>query len=130
MRLIYLGSPYFHKRNSVMHKRVSLTAHCLAFFRRTAENVVLYSPIVQWSRVAFENELPHDFGSWAQQDFFMIRKSSALWVLAIDGWQESFGLSQEIEYANDIGHEILYIIPEGIGLDGGPNYVLTTDKPI
>ena len=129
MRLIYLGSPYFHKSQSVMDRRVRLTAHCMAHFRRTAENIVIYSPIVQWSRVALENNLSHEFKTWAQHDFFMIRKASVLWALTIPGWKESFGLSQEIEYAKDIGHEVLYVIPEGMDTDGGPNYVLTPDEP-
>lgn len=125
MRLIYLGSPYFSNSKDIMDVRVRHAEHCMAHFRRTASEVVVYSPIVQWSSVAHNHELPHDFDSWAQQDFFMIRKASAIWVLTISGWKESYGLSQELEYAADIGKPVMYIIPE----EQSTNYVLTSDRP-
>lgn len=130
MRLIYLGSPYSHKQTSIMHLRVSVTAHCMAHFRRSASELVLYSPIVQWSRVAFENDLPHDFETWKQHDFFMIRKSSALWVLTIDGWRESYGVQQEMEFAKDINTPIMYVVPEwDEAFSDITGYFLTSDEP-
>ena len=112
MRLIYLGGPYSDENKELMKERVDKQAHALAYFARTADNLVLYSPIVHWSYVEFTYELPHDFNFWKQQDFHMIRQATAMWVLALDGWKESFGLGQEIEYARDIGKEVMFVIPD------------------
>lgn len=123
MRLIYLGGPYSHKNKEVMKERVNEAARVLAYFASTAKNLILYSPIVQWSTVAFAHELPHDFNFWKQQDFHMIRQSTAMWVLPLIGWRNSFGLSQELEYARDIGKEVLFVVPEK------EIFVLTPDEP-
>ena len=118
-----MGGPYSHKSPMVMKERVDQQAHALAHFARTAENLVIYSPVVHWSAVAFANDLPHDFNFWKQQDFHMIRQATAMWVVTLAGWQESFGLQQEIEYARDIGREVMYVIPED------SIYILTPDEP-
>ena len=123
MRLIYLGSPYSSKHKIRMIDRMNSTQHCLAHYRRTAPELVLYSPIALWAPIANDHDLAHGFDTWAQQDFFMIRKSSALWILTIDGWKESYGLLQEIEYAHDISKPIMYVIQDSTG------YVLTSDRP-
>lgn len=95
----------------------------MVHFRQKGANVVLYSPIIQWARAAQEHDLPHGFEAWAQYDFFMIKKASALWILTLAGWRKSYGLGQEIEYAKDIGREVLYVIPED------DSYFLTSDEP-
>ena len=123
MRLIYLGGPYSHKEKSIMNERVEHHAKVLAYFARTAENLVLYSPIIHWSMVAYSHDLPHDFNYWKQQDFHMIRTATAMWVTVLPGWRESFGLGQELEYAKDIGREIMYVIQDST------EFHITSDEP-
>ena len=53
----------------------------------------------------------------------MIKKSSAMWVLTLPGWDESFGVSQEMEYAESIDREIFYVTK------GFTDYVLTDARP-
>ncbi len=62
--------------------------------------------------------------TWAQQNFFMIKKASAMWVLTAENWDRSYPVSQEIEYAESIQRETLYLLPEPKG------YVLTDAKPV
>ncbi len=130
MRLIYLGSPYSHKEEDVRRQRVIDAAEVLAHYATVGKNLCLYSPIVHWSTVAFAHDLPHDLDFWMQQDFHMIRLSTALWVLTSEGWEESFGLNQEIEFAESIGRETFYVIKDSPGFyvtDARPTRTPTTD---
>lgn len=124
MRLIYLAGPYSDPKESVREERVNEFIRALAFFTDQSHDLCLYSPIVQWHEVAKQYKLPHDFQYWAQRDFFMIQKSFSLWVLTIPGWDKSYGVGQEMEFANSIERDIVYVIP-----DPEFGYVLTDAKP-
>lgn len=110
MRLIYLGSPYTHTLRKIRKARVAKVREALAYFANNAKNLCLYSPISHWAGVAEDHELPHDFTFWVQQDFHMIRQSTALWVLTVPGWKQSYGLRQEIEFASDLKKPVLYVV--------------------
>jgi hypothetical protein len=109
MRLIYLAGPYSDKDESVRQQRVDKLAEAIAYFMNVAENLFLFSPILHHYKIANNHSLPHDFKFWAQRDFFMIRQASALWVLTISGWDTSFGVAQEIEFAESLGRDIFYV---------------------
>jgi len=123
MRLIYLAGPYSHKKENVRQERLSKHAQVLAYFAHHAKSLHLYSPIVHWHGVASEHELPKDFNFWMEHDFFMIRLSSAVWVITSDGWKTSFGLEQEMAFAQDIKKEIFYVIEES------PKFHITDTRP-
>lgn len=109
MRLVYLGSPYHSTEERIRRQRVKKVQEALAYFANNTDNLCIYSPISHWSGVADSHELPHDFRFWLQQDFHMIRVSTALWILTIDGWKESYGLEQEMEFAESISKPIVYV---------------------
>lgn len=123
MRLIYLAGPYSDTDESVRQQRVDAYAETVAHFLGTTENLFIFSPILYHAPLADKYNLSRDFSFWAQRDFFMIRQSSAMWVLTLPGWEDSFGVSQEMEFAESIGRDILYVIPEIYG------YVLMDRRP-
>lgn len=112
MRLIYLASPYNDPSPTIREARKEAVADCMAYFARTAADVCIYSPIMNWGYVAVKHTLPHSFDFWAQQDFHMIQKSRAVWVLKVEGWEDSYGIRQEMEYANNINRPLFYVYPE------------------
>jgi len=123
MRLIYLAGPYADPNADVREERVNRYAEAVAYFINNAEQLFLFSPILQCSHVANRHDLPHDFSFWAQRDFFMIKKSSAVWVLTLPGWEKSYGLSQELEYAESIKRDVLYVLQEST------EFVVTDARP-
>lgn len=123
MRLIYLANPYSHNDKDVMTARYDATMEALAKFTALTEDLCFYSPIISWHEIALRHKLAGDFTYWRKRDFFMIRKAAALWVLPLEGWQESFGVSQEIEFAEDIGRGVMYV------LDWTTNLIVTPEKP-
>lgn len=84
-------------------------AACAYLSYNTNLNLVVFSPIAKWAPIAEQFDLPHGFDHWQKQDFFLIRKSKVLLVLAIDGMKNSSGLQHEIEFAQEIGREILLL---------------------
>lgn len=112
MRLIYLAGPYKSDDEAVRQKRVEQYAAAVYYFAMSSPNLCLFSPVLHC--VSIDNLLKefHDFSFWAHRDFFMIKKSSAMWVLTIPGWQESYGVAQELEYAESIDREVFYVIQD------------------
>lgn len=126
MRLIYLASPYTHKSKYVRNqRRLANQAACAFFTDEAYPNILVYSPLAHWGQIADQYGLPPDFDFWAQRDFFIIQKSSAVWVLPLDGWQNSKGISLELEYARDINRPVQFI-QDQIDKSTGESYLYLT----
>ncbi len=122
MQLIYLASPYTDKSHEVREQRHLEVAKAVAYFANHAKHLCVYSPICHWHPVASRFNLPHDFNFWMQQDFHMIRQAKAMWILRLEGWDKSYGISQEIEFAASIRRPIILLSQHK------DRYVLTDDK--
>lgn len=104
--MIYLASPYTHDDPNVREVR---------YLKAVAETVrlaslrhVVYSPVVHWHEVAKRHFLPHDASFWEYQNRSMLRLATALYILTLDGWQESVGVTQEIFWAKELNIHIIY----------------------
>ena len=102
--VIYVCSPYSSnpKKN---YKAV------LSYVVETFENkgIVLFSPIVYGHTIAKKLDYAITWEYWEGFDLEMLEKSDEVWVLMLDGWSESVGVKQEIEYAKKLGKIIRYI---------------------
>lgn len=116
MRLIYLASPFTNPNPSVRQNRRLAAAGVLAYYAKPEAELSLYSSIVHWGYVEEFYSVPQEFEYWKNQDFFMINKSHALWVLPLEGWLKSYGVRLEIEYAKDLQRPIFYIQANHHGL--------------
>jgi hypothetical protein len=57
----------------------------------------------------------NDSGFWTDVDEYWQRQCKMLFVVKIDGWEESTGLDREIQLAKEVGQTIVYIdYPEDI----------------
>lgn len=101
MSYLYLGQPYSHDDPAVMKRRYLEGERVTAELMRAGRTV--YAPIVHFHQMALRHDLPtsHDF--WLAHNFAMLRKADALVVLKLDGWQQSRGLSAEIDLASAAG---------------------------
>lgn len=105
--MIYLASPYAHSDPAVMQKRYETMVQFVNDEYRK-ENVV-YSPIVHNHPVAVLGGLPRTWDFWRKIDLPVLRRCNELWVVCLDGWRESKGVSAEIEYAKLIELPTRYI---------------------
>lgn len=92
---------------ALMQKRYEYAAMRTALFLKAG--VTIFSPINHCHPIARKHDLPRTWTFWKQHDLNFIKASEQLWVLMMPGWEESEGISAEIEYAISIGIRVLYI---------------------
>lgn len=101
-KMIYLASPYSHSDETIRQYRYEAA---LAY---TAEQLrsgfIVFSPIVYGHQFDKRFSIGQDFESWAAINYWMLGACDEIHILAIDGWDTSKGVAEEIRYANH--HEI------------------------
>lgn len=100
----YLASPYSHDDPDVRHMR-ALEANTFSG-ALLARGVHVYSPIWATHRANQCHELPTDHVFWLAFNKAFIDPATGIIVCDIDGWRESKGCRQEIEYARDTGKPV------------------------
>jgi len=103
--MIYLASPYTHKKRSVRFQRFIAVA--LAAAKLINDNQVVYSPIVHNHTLAELVGLPKKWEFWKKFDEDMLSKADSFVILKLDGWKESTGVTAETEIAIGLG-----LVPE------------------
>lgn len=106
----YLASPYSHKDPAVMQHRFECAEHALAWLLSARRWT--YSPIVHCHAMAQCFNFPTDAKFWEEYNHAMIRRSSGLIVLLIDGVMESKGVKEEREFAASLQLPIIGLYPE------------------
>ena len=104
--MIYLASPYSHPDPAVRQARFVAVCGRAAELMREGLNV--FSPIAH-SHPLVEHGAPTDWEAWKRVDMEMIGFCSHLYVLRIDGWQESVGVQAEIAEAERLGKKVLFV---------------------
>jgi len=96
MNKIYLAVPYWHEDPKVRQdrfERVNIKAGELM-----QKGYVVFSPISHSHPIGETMEQKnHVF--WLYQDFPMLEACDQLWILALEGWEQSIGVYAEIRHA-------------------------------
>ena len=109
MRKIYLASPYSHPDKAVCNERFKQAYKAAS--NLMSQGYIVFSPIAHSVPIAdcLKNHFDHDF--WLEQDFsFLDSWADEMWVLMIDGWEESEGILAEIRHCEEIGLPVKYIL--------------------
>lgn len=107
MPLIYLASPYTHPDSHVQELRFEQACHAAA--RLMQEGDYIFSPIAHTHPIANAGQLPTDWEYWREYDKRMIACCDELYVLQLPGWQNSKGVTEEIEIARALKKPIKFI---------------------
>lgn len=79
---------------------------------------MVYAPVVH-SHPLVAHGLPIECSFWSRFDQTFLEIADAIVVLALDGWQESIGLREELRLAEEMGIPVSYLeaaeIQEQIG---------------
>lgn len=108
-KLVYLASPYTHPDLNVRQDRYEMAT--MAAAKLMAMGFAVFSPIAHSHHIA--DFLPdgtvvdHEF--WMRQDLPWLRKADALFVLRLEGWEESRGVNAEIHCARHIGMPVEFL---------------------
>lgn len=104
---LYIASPYSHKDPAVRHQRFedvgAYTARCLV------AGEYVYSPIAHHHPISLRHTMPGDWEFWKKIDTVMLASSVGMRVLMMPGWQESVGVTAEIEIAAQLGVPVEYV---------------------
>jgi hypothetical protein len=100
--MIYIASPYTSPQPGIVNFRVAETRrYCAWLFSQ--HGLHPYSPIVHWHDICTAHDLPTDAHSWIAANRSALRRCDGVHVLQLPGWQESAGVTLELEWARAIG---------------------------
>lgn len=72
----------------------------------------IFSPITHSHLIAGFGDLPTSWEYWREFDRAYLRACRMLIVLKLPGWEQSRGVTGEIEIARELGLPIVYMEPE------------------
>jgi hypothetical protein len=110
--LAYLASPFSHPDTKVEESRYQLVSQVAA--NLVDRGHVLFCPITHARPMAPYRTLKprvdgSGFNSWEHMDLEFIRRCDELWVVCLDGWENSVGVRTEVEFARRCHKPVLYL---------------------
>lgn len=121
--LIYLATPYCYRPKSkeigvnkpdtaekdrqIREERFEKVSEVAAKLFNSGFDV--FSPISMSHPIAKYMENAGQFDAWEEFDYRMLLLSHMLFVLCVDGWKESDGVTKEIRFAKEQGIPVVYI---------------------
>lgn len=108
---VYLACPYSHPDFEIRKKRVRMADRAAAFLM--AKGFVVFSPISHSSRIArYLEEKPRteECEFWLRQDAPWLESSDQLWILMVEGWEESIGIWWERGFARAKGIKEVFLV--------------------
>jgi len=110
-KIAYLACPYNHPDLAVRQKRYELAN--LAAAHLIQQRIFVFSPLTH-NVTLFSFGLSQGWGFWKDYDLAFIAHFDSLIVLMLEGWEQSQGVRDEIEYAKKLKLPIEYLDPESI----------------
>lgn len=103
----YLASVYsLNADASLREERYQYALKWLAKF--SLEGVPVFSPVVHSHDCGIVHNLPCTFDFWSKLDYAYMDACDELYVLQMDGYEQSVGVSSEVNYAFLKGIPITY----------------------
>ena len=109
-KLIYLANAYTSKKTDKDAKKLEEVQrrHLESFIggklKKLHPEITIILPIAVSGSMADLCDFGTGFDTWKDDDFTFISKCDEVWVLVSDGWTESYGVQEEIQFA--LKHEI------------------------
>ena len=108
----YLATPY-SKYAGGIYDAFLLAVHTRGFLLKA--NIPCFSPIIHSHSVAMECDLdPYDHTIWLPSEAPLMAAAFGLIVVMADGWQESYGIGEEITAFVASHRPIIYMHPQTV----------------
>lgn len=109
MSFFYLATPY-SKYHEGIDAAWKMACHQAALL--VSAGIPVYSPIAHTHPIAIEGGIdPLDHGIWIPADRPFMESAKGLIVCEMDGWDESLGVSIEIEAFKEMNKPVVYMTP-------------------
>lgn len=102
-RKIYLAIPY-----AGMERRSSRIADAITI-RLLRRGAHVFSPITYGHAMTRRHSLPGSWEFWKGLDTEFLEWADELWVVTLEGWKTSVGVSYEVEKARQLGKPVRYL---------------------
>jgi hypothetical protein len=110
--LIYLALPYTSSDSSVVDKRFHDA--CEAYSILVQKGSIVLCPILMSHPVALKYDLPGDWEFWKEIDLAYLHICSSMYVLTLEGWEISVGVTAEITEAQRLGMPVTLLSLDSI----------------
>jgi hypothetical protein len=114
-KLVYVASPYTSTDKVLQEIRYIGAAVGTGWLMNTYQDISFYSPISHTHPIATYCKLPGHWEFWKQFDETVLSRCNEIWVLCLDGWQQSTGVTAELQIAVELGLPVKYVQPLGNG---------------
>ena len=111
MKKIYLAVPYSNGDAKTRQERFERVNRVAAKLMR--EGFLVFSPISHTHPIALAGELPKGWAFWKESCEEFLKWADEVFVLALEGWKESVGVTAELAYAAETGKPVIFIREEG-----------------
>lgn len=112
--MIYFASPYTSDDLDI--EKVRYMNVCLKMAELINKGYAIFSPIAMYHGVSVYgnlnkdySNLSKDFETWKRINHYFLSLCNELWILMLEGWEDSEGIKQEIEWAKELQLPIHYI---------------------
>lgn len=109
----YLASPYTHPDRKIELARYRAAEAATAWLLQ--QRIWVYSPIVHCHALAVQFHLPTDAEFWGEYNKVMLSKADGILILALDGWEDSRGVTAECEIASKLRMSMHFMKPDNGG---------------
>lgn len=100
---IYLASPYSHDSQTVRETRFQNICHVAGVLMERGYTV--FSPIAHSHTISNYIGNPTETDFYLKQDVTFLEKwADEMWIIELDGWEESKGIKKEIDFC--VKHDI------------------------
>lgn len=107
--LYYVGSPYTKYLGGLDKACEDVSKLCGRLMER---GLIVFSPITHGHAITRVGGLdPLDGAFWIKVDEVFLDKCDALIVAELDGWQDSYGVTWEIDAAREADKPVYYVNP-------------------
>lgn len=106
MKVIYLATPYSHRDPLVREMRYQKALK--AEHTLISRGYAVLGPINMCHVMSMMYNMATGYEEWKERDREFIRRSDEVHVLMMHGWQESVGVTDEIEYAKENNIPVIY----------------------
>ena len=110
--MLYLASPYSHSDPTISRQRYHLA--CRAASRLMQSGVVVFSPLANSVPAVEFGGLELSHPEFMALDLPVLERCDEMLILALDGWQQSIGVQQELGTAIALKKPITMIKEEEI----------------
>lgn len=115
-KLVYLASPYSHRLRSVRRRRFEDV--CRVAGGLVDDGLIVFCPIAQSHPIAEHSNVEAiDWDVWMDVDLTILARCTHLYVVMMDGWKESRGVTAEISFAKEHNIPITYLTTDGVILN-------------